>query len=73
MDNSYCAKYIEILENSELDFFITSEDNITLVASEDIEDCQVIVAKFDVDGNLINIMADLTVNSLDQFVNGCTL
>jgi hypothetical protein len=71
MEQSWFIKYIEMIENAKLDMFIMSEDNFYYIASEDIEDGQVITAKFDVDGNLINIMADLSVNSLDQFINRC--
>jgi hypothetical protein len=69
MDNTMMARYLGVIEESELDFYVVTEDEITYVATEDTHEGQVIVAEFNIDGDLLNLYADLTVNSLDQFRN----
>ena len=63
------AKYLDIIEESGLDFYSITEDEIIYVATEDIDGGQVIIAKFNVDEELVNIYADLSLNSLDEFRN----
>jgi hypothetical protein len=69
MDNTMMARYLGVIEESELDFYVVTEEEITYVATEDTCEGQVIVAEFNIDGDLMNLYADLTVNSLDQFRN----
>jgi len=73
MGSSSFEKYLDILDEAGLSYYIPvqGETKNRYIASEDIEDGQVIIAKFDIDDNLLNIMADLTVNSLDEFINRC--
>ena len=69
MDNTMLAKYLDIIEESGLDFYSVTEDRFIYVATEDIDGGQVIIAKFNVDEELVNIYADLSLNSLDEFRN----
>lgn len=72
MDNSHLASYIEMLMDAKIEFYTlpAQDDDCDYVYSEDIDEGQIIFAKFDIDGNLINIGCD-PANSLDEVINRC--
>ena len=66
MSSDYLT-YLRMVEN--LNYFLTMDDEYQYVATEDIDEGQIIVAKFDRDDEFINIYSDTTANSLDEFIN----
>ena len=66
MSSDYLT-YLRMIEN--LNYFLTMDDEYQYVATEDIDEGQIIVAKFDRDDEFINIYSDTTANSLDEFIN----
>lgn len=66
MSSDYLT-YLRMVEN--LNYFLTMDDEYQYVATEDIDEGKIIVAKFDRDDEFINIYSDTTANSLDEFIN----
>ena len=66
MDNLYFDIYCDMLDGAGLESYQTYEDDVYYVYSEDKYTGEIVLASFDINGDMINLTTDVSINSLDE-------